>query len=181
MRLKGMEPRLAHEYGSGWRFSFRVEEESMGAAKQLVDDLREGYLSAEVARYRNQRSLDANAYFHVLCGKLAEHARTGMDEMKAQLVLQYGAMSRGKDGKYAAVKLPESVDVSEFYPYAKWFGESEDKGVRFNHYLFMKRTHTLDSAEMARLIDGTISDCKEAGIETLPPAELERMKNAWAR
>ena len=181
MKLKGMEPRLAHEYGSGWRFSFHVEEESLGAAKQLVDDLKDGYISAEVMRWKNQRSLDANAYFHVLCGKLAEQAKTSMDETKVQLVLRYGSFARGKDGKYDAVKIPESVDVSAYYPYAKWFGESEDKGVKFNHYLFMKRTHTLDSGEMARLIDGTIADCKESGIETLPPAELERMKNSWAR
>lgn len=32
---------------------------------------------------------------------------------------------------------------------------------------------------MAALIDGTIQEAKDLGIETLPPAELERMMKAW--
>jgi len=32
---------------------------------------------------------------------------------------------------------------------------------------------------MARLIDLMVEDCKLQGIETLTPAEIERMKGAW--
>lgn len=32
---------------------------------------------------------------------------------------------------------------------------------------------------MSQLIDGTVEEAKALGIETLTPAELERMKNAW--
>jgi hypothetical protein len=32
---------------------------------------------------------------------------------------------------------------------------------------------------MSRLIDGTVNEAKELGIETLTPAELERMKASW--
>ena len=47
----------------------------------------------------------------------------------------------------------------------------------FNCYLVFKETHTLDSAEMARLIDGTVQEAQSLGIETLTPAELEILKN----
>ena len=34
---------------------------------------------------------------------------------------------------------------------------------------------------MATLIDGVVSECKELGIETLTPRELEVMKQKWTR
>ena len=46
----------------------------------------------------------------------------------------------------------------------------------FVKYLIYKETHTLDSAEMATLIDGTIEEAKQLGIETLTPIELENLK-----
>lgn len=33
---------------------------------------------------------------------------------------------------------------------------------------------------MAKLIDGVVSECKELEIETLPPHELERLKEEWS-
>ena len=38
---------------------------------------------------------------------------------------------------------------------------------------------TYNTKEMSVLIDGVVSEAKEMGIETLSPAELERMKAAW--
>ena len=46
-------------------------------------------------------------------------------------------------------------------------------------YLFYKRTSELDNAEMSKLIDGVVQECHEQGIETLPPAELKALKEAW--
>ena len=37
----------------------------------------------------------------------------------------------------------------------------------------------MNTQEMSRLIDGTVSQAKELGIETATPEELERMKNEW--
>jgi len=34
---------------------------------------------------------------------------------------------------------------------------------------------------MSRLIDGLVSECKECGIETLTPEELERMMVQYAK
>ena len=38
---------------------------------------------------------------------------------------------------------------------------------------------TYDTAQMARLIDLLVAECKENGVETLPPEELERMCGTW--
>ena len=37
-----------------------------------------------------------------------------------------------------------------------------------------------DSKRMARLIDGLIEECKLQEIETMPPDEIERIKQQWA-
>jgi hypothetical protein len=43
----------------------------------------------------------------------------------------------------------------------------------------IKGTSLYNTSEMARFIDMVVQEAKEEGIETLPPAELERMKAAW--
>ena len=54
-----------------------------------------------------------------------------------------------------------------------------DNGRLYRVYYVMRGSHTYNTAEMSRLIDGTVSEAKALGIETLSPDELERMKQAW--
>lgn len=136
---------------------------------------------AEVKEYRERRSLDANAYFHVLVGKIAEVMNLGFEEVKTNLVVEYGAVARDADGFKVGFKLPESVDVSQIYRYVKLFDTRVENGKTFNCYIVFKHTHTLDSKEMSRLIDGAIYEAKNLGIETATPQELSRMKEEWNR
>ena len=99
-----------------------------------------------------------------------------MDETKKMLVSQYGTLARGSDGKYLAAKLPKNTDIDKIYPYAKHIGEGEDG---LDMYLFFKRTSELTKDEMNRLIQGTVDEAKALKIETLTPAEIERMVGKW--
>lgn len=38
---------------------------------------------------------------------------------------------------------------------------------------------TYDTKQMSVLIDGVVSECQELGIETLPPDEIQDLKNRW--
>ena len=58
-------------------------------------------------------------------------------------------------------------------------GESKIEG--YVNIRFFWGSSKYDTANMSRLIDGIISECKEQGIETLPPEELERLKQQWGR
>lgn len=140
------------------------------------DELKDFELDIEIKRHREKRSLSANAYFHVLVNKIAECQGIGEDEVKTQLVLEYGALAKDADGNTVGFKLPATVDVRTLYRYAKWFDTRMENGVKFDCYIVYKATHTLDSKEMSRLIDGTVYTAKELGIETLPPEELARLK-----
>ena len=46
-------------------------------------------------------------------------------------------------------------------------------------YKIYRGSHTYDTKEMSVLIDGTVMEAKELGIETMTPAELAEMKARW--
>ncbi len=179
MRIRCRDLKIEFVPGYGFVLSCRVDGEYNDVAKSWADKLKEKFISLEIKAWYESRSLDANSYFHVLCNKLAHKMQTSLDEVKDEMVVKYGTIARSSDGMYAGAKLPVAVDVKQFYRYARWIGESEDEGVRYNHYLLMKQTHTLDSAEFSKLLDGLISECKALGVETIPPRELERMIGRW--
>ena len=174
--MKASELRLTHEYGKGWQFVVHVSEEAVGLAKMLCDKFREGFVDIQVEKWSDKRSLQANAYFHVLCNKIAEATKSSMDDTKKVLVSQYGTLARGSDGKYMAVKVPKNTDIDKIYPYYRHIG-TDDNGL--DMYLFFKHTADLNKEEMNRLIQGTVDEAKALNIETLTPDEIERMVGKW--
>ena len=46
-------------------------------------------------------------------------------------------------------------------------------------YKIYRGSHTYDSYEMSKLIEGTVADAKEQGIDTKTPDEIRRMVSAW--
>lgn len=165
--------------------SFAVSGGDKSGAKYCVNKAKQWQvggkerLRVELSQDRNKRSLSANAYFHVLVNKIAGETGAGNDEVKRDVVLSYGAVMTDDEGAKVGVKLPKSVDVNKIYPYAKWFDIRTENGKEFNCYIIYKQTHTLDSAEMARLIDGAIYEAKALDIQTETPEQIARMLGAW--
>lgn len=134
-------------------------------------------LSVEMKKYRAKRSLDANAYFHVLVGKIADTMTISKAKAKNMLICRYGQPQLLPDG---SIMIYKTNAPEEFV----WEQEAvhaipvryEDKATFYKIY---RGSHTYDTKEMSLLIDGTVADAKELGIETLPPAELARMKERW--
>lgn len=140
------------------------------------DKLKDKDIRIEIKEWRDPRSKNANAYFHVLVNKIAEAQRLGNDEVKKMMVLEYGTLATDETGSVLGAMVPENTNIEEFYPYAKWYKSMEVKDREYDCYLFYKQTHTLDSKEMARLIDGTIYVAKGLGIETMTPDQLARLE-----
>lgn len=165
--------------------SLRVAKDEAYAAKQTVATIRTGLangkerLTAALSWYREQRSLNANAYFHVLVDKIAEKMQLGADEVKVKMVLDYGAVAT-ECGEPVVVALPKAANASDYYTYARWISDFTAKnGKEYSQYIFYKRTHTLDKTEMARLIDGVVYEAQELGIETRTPEELASLIENW--
>ena len=142
-------------------------------SRKLCETIEPGKIyDVEVKRHREKRSLDANAYFHVLVDKIARKMDLGFEETKTNLVVEYGTVERDDEGLKVGFKLPASVDVTKIYRYVKCFDTRIENGKEFNCYIVFKHTHLMDTKEMSRLIDGTVHEAKQLGIETLPPDKL---------
>lgn len=154
----------------------RVTVELMADFEAEYNRLKDGEINIEIKNYRSPRSLNANSYFHVLCEKIAVATNQGNDEVKKQLVMEYGTYARLPDGGIAGATLPVSANPENYYPYAKWYKDMEIDGRDYSCYIFMKLTSELDSSEFSRLVDGAIREAKELGIETMTPSELARLE-----
>jgi hypothetical protein len=147
--------------------------------RQDFDLLKGTEVNVQIKKWREPRSKDANAYFHVLVNKIAEAQSLGDDEVKRSLVIEYGALAKDEHGNTLGAMLPVSADMDEFYPYTRCYKTLELDGRTYRCYLFYKRTHILDSKEMSRLIDGAIHTARELGIDTDTPEQIARYKETW--
>lgn len=159
--------------------SFTIRKEKRISAIEELNKLKDKELNLEVKEDKPKRSLNANAYFHVLASQIAEKMKLGMEEVKHNLVIEYGTTLKDEEGQVVGIKLPSSVKVENVYKYAKWFDTREENGRDFDCYIIYKQTHTLDSAEMAALIDGTTKEAEELGIETLDQIKLKALTDKW--
>lgn len=128
--------------------------------------------------YKEKRSLNANAYFHVLVEKIAGVHNVTHTEIHNQLIADYGFM----DEEITNIILDDAIDwrrIETLHLKPTSATRMMDNGRLYRVYYVMRGSHTYNTAEMSRLIDGTVSEAKELGIETLTPDELERMKQAW--
>lgn len=165
--------------------SLRVSGGDTFTAKQTVATIKTGLASGKerlkvaFSWWREKRSLNANSYFHVLVDKIAKVMQLGADEVKNTMVLEYGTVAT-EGGEQIIVAIPKTANVKTYYPYARWIADFTAKNKQqYSQYLFYKQTHTLDKAEMKRLIDGVVYEAQELGIETRTPTELAGLIENW--
>ena len=143
---------------------------------ELDTDFREGYealkevpVEISIKKWRARRSSDANKYFHLLVNEIALAKGLPDDQVKIDLITQYGTYARDDDGNLIGFKLPASVDVEQIYPYTRMYKEVEEDGKRYKCYLVYKRSSNMDTKEFSHLIDGTIEVAQELNIDTDTP------------
>ena len=145
--------------------------------KWLVDAPEGVY---KVIEHRAKRSLTQNGYFHVLVGLMAAALRTSTTELKNRLIADYGYI----DDELPHVILRDDIEwlkLDGLHLKPSTHVRKLDNGKLYRVYYVMRGTHTYNSAEMSRLIDMTVEEAKAAGVETLPPAELKRLREAAER
>lgn len=150
----------------------------IGTIKQIMiwllkQDNKKQY---EIKEVKPKRSNNANAYFHALVNELARYYSMSDTEMKIKMNLDYGTIARFEDGRIKGCKVPDGTDMKEIYQYSRWY-KSDENGD--DCYIFYKETHTLNTKEMAQLINGVIQECENAGIETKPKVEIDALLESW--
>lgn len=150
---------------------------------QLVRLREDGKLDISMKKYSSRRSLDANAYYWKLLGELARILGTSNEELHNMLLESYGTLAEDEDGNGIVHFLPETEDYQRYkHEHYKPTGEViEYGGMRFCKFYRIKGSSQYNTREMSRLIDGLIYECKSMDIETLPPKQIERMMEAYAK
>ena len=134
----------------------------------------------EIKEKKQKRSLDSNAYFHVLCDKLRQKMTPPMSmaACKNHLITSYGQPEMDEEGHMVYLKANIPIDKMQEIEYLHCQPvKSESENVIF--YRVYRGSHTYDSSEMAQLIAGTVDECQAMGIQTETPEELARMAALW--
>ena len=138
-------------------------------------------LDIKLTPHKEKRSLDANAYFHVLVDKIRGRTGYSFSRVKNELITSYGQIEY-LFGEQVVIKTnipPDKMCENETLHCKPVRVEVQgDKEITF--YRVYRGSHTYDTAEMSRLIDGTIQEAKDLGIETMAPAQIERMMKLYA-
>lgn len=150
--------------------------------QELQELKRHDRLSVSFKKWREKRSRDANAYFHVLAGKLADCIGISRTRCKNILITRYGQPDFiGEKPVVIKTNMPIAYMLEQEMLHCIACGCENQNGDEIIFYRVYRGSHTYDTKEMSLLIDGTVMECKEQGIETLPPAEIERMMTAYEK
>lgn len=141
-----------------------------------VNDIRDIDLVIETKRFKNRRSLNANAYMWELIGKIATHKdiKSTPNEIYERFIQEMRLPMLDDDGGYLLITVSSKVDMSNIDGHWCFYTSSPDG--RFNSYYLLKGSSKFDTSEMKNLIDLVIDEAKSLGIETMTPTELERLK-----
>ena len=138
-----------------------------------------GTIQIIVKKITQKRSLNANAYFHVLVGKIAEKLNISKARAKNELLGKYGQRELTESGQLI-ISVRSDIDMMEredLHCFPVGYGKVNE--TEFTHWAIIRPSHTYDNLEMNALITGTVEDAKELGIQTLTPTEIERLKQLW--
>lgn len=145
----------------------------MQADREKIWDLTEH-------KENKKRSLDSNAYFHVLCDKLRQKLNISMARCKNHLIADYGQIEYiDEEPMIYKTNAPEDYMMELETIHTKCVKVSEENGHPIFFYRIYRGTHTYNTEEMAKLIKGTVEECKAQDIETATPEELAHMQALW--
>ena len=143
-----------------------------------LEELKEDKLSVEIKKYRNKRSLDANAYMWVLISKLEEKVNIPKDIIYKDAIKNIGV--------YEVIPVKNEAVDRFIEAWTKnglgWVCETtKSKLEGYTNILAYYGSSTYNTAEMSRLIDLIVQECKQLNIETMSKPELDSLIESWDR
>jgi len=140
-----------------------------------LDDERQYILT--IKEKKNRRSLNANSYAWVLLDKLAEKLNIAKTDLYRQYIKEIGGNC---DTVCVTNKALNDLRSGWEHNGIGWLTDTLPSKIEgCTNVILYYGSSTYDTAQMSRLINLIVQDCKEYGVETLTPAELSRMCNEW--
>lgn len=156
--------------------SFTVTE---GDFRRKYDTYKDKPLDITVKVHRRARSLDANAFLWKLCEEIAKNQHITKEEVYRKEIREVGVY----------IPLPIREDALASFRSAwegrgvGWLvedrGKSKHEGYRLVYAYYGSSTY--DTAEMSRLIEATVEDCRALGIEVMSERERSLLVEEWGK
>lgn len=173
MEFTGKIQNISTDWQTGMlHITFSVNELSAINGIEKIKDAEK--LAITAVKYRNKRSLDANAYAWVLMQKIAEEIHSDKWSVYLEMLQKYS-----REFTFVICKEKAVDKLKELYRTCVDLGKVNVNGTEGYQIQVFFGSSGFDTKAMSVFIDGIVSECKELGIETIPPDELERMKAKW--
>lgn len=132
----------------------------------------------QVDDYHEKRSKEANAYAWELLGKLQNKLKIPKEEIYRDLIRNIGS--------YEIVPIKD-IAVERFRN--RWSSKGlgwvtdtmQSKLEGYTNVICYYGSSSYDTAEMSRLLDMIIQECKAQDIETKPQAEINSLLESWKK
>lgn len=177
--MKTTQLKWSSDMEGTWLCALVEQEDAMFA----LENFEQGKVyNLELKKARNKkRSLDSNAYCWVLMDKLAEHYRVAVSEVYRNFVREIGGNSEivcMVDSERAVDSFCKSWERNGLGWQTEVLPSKIEGCVNVKVYY---GSSTYDTAQMSRLIEMVVQECKDAGIETLSERERSLLLEEWGR
>lgn len=166
----------------GTQVRLRLDKKDAAGIVALFGGVKPGEeYEISIKKQSARRSLNANNYHWALCEQMAKVLKTSRYQVHNQLLIDYGTDWIDANGKrsYVMMKDDDRYLRSEKTHYRPTDAIEDRKGTIYRWFVLLLPSHLMDTAQMSALIDGTVSEAVELGIDTRTPDEIERMKQQW--
>ena len=152
-------------------------------AEAMYDELHDAArLSVNIDKYREKRSLNANAYMWKLCGELAEalsdeKVEHTKEDIYREAIKEIGVWYDDEVEPEKSAwrrKAWEMIGTGWITERVDFSPDGEKEIIRFYY-----GSSQYNTKQMSRLIDNIVQDCEAVGIDVRTPDEIANMLSLW--
>lgn len=148
-------------------------------ARGFVLSRKDRLYDCELKEHREKRSLDANAYAWVLMDKLSETTAIPKEDIYREAIRNIGGNT---ETVCVQTKAASKIRTAWSKNGLGWLTEEmPSKLDGCTNVVLYYGSSTYDVAQMSRLIENLVADCKTLGIETLSPEKLAALTQEWGQ
>lgn len=138
-------------------------------------------INIKLSEHKEGRSLNANAYYWCLIGKLSKALHISMNYCHNVMLRRYGVLET-VDETPVYLLFPDTDEAQKKVDEAETYHVKPTSNVRtgkdgkmYRTYMLLKGSHEFTTAEMAALISGLRDECTNVGISVETPDEIANL------
>lgn len=157
--------------------ALEMEGDRFTLSQQLNELRAMERLTIKISKFKEKRSLDANAYAWVLLSKLAEKLNIPKTEIYRSMIKEIGGNS---DTVCVQDKAVDSLRDGWQRNGIGWVTETMPSKIEgCTNVVLYYGSSSYDKAQMCRLVNLITEECRQQGIEYKSEAELKSLLGRW--